>query len=259
MRTVFVSSFLVAFALLSANSFAGGTNRVLFVDQDGKVSSTNALATQAELAAVAQSNNLVRAEQAAVADGYNTATQLLTLAAQSITTIPTVYQSVEFVGFEAAIQFSEDAQVYITHVERTAVTATKNDVLCSKVLLNFAFTENLQTVQPFVEYSPQLDGVPRAEWDFLADGFVSAPAAIPGSFTDASGTTYENLYSMEAWVPSEFSSGFFGVWIPNDAVISDGSVMDMPGIRDGFEGTVEWDNIKIQYVGGYAVNASQGE
>ena len=116
MRTVFVSSFLVAFALLSANSFAGVTNRVLFVDQDGNVSSTNALATQAELAAVAQSNNLIRAEQAAVADGYNTATQLLSLAAQSITTIPTVYQSVEFVGFEAAIQFSEDAQVYITHV-----------------------------------------------------------------------------------------------------------------------------------------------
>ena len=259
MRTVFVSSFLVAFALLSANSFAGVTNRVLFVDQDGKVSSTNALATQAQLAAVAQSNNLVRAEQAAVADGYNTATQLLSFAAQSITTIPTIYQSVEFVGFEAAVQFSEDAKCYITGINRTEETATKNDVLCKRIELTFGLTEDLQSVQPLVEYSPQLDGAPRAEWDFLADGFVSSPTAIQGSFTDTNGVSYANMYKMDAWVPAENTSGFMGIWIPNDAVISDGTVMDMPGIKNGLNGVIKWDNITVNYKGGYAVIGSQGE
>ena len=249
----------VFLTLLPFATSAATTNRLLYVDQDGKVSSTNALATQAQLAAVAQSNNIVRAEQAAVADGYNAATQLLSFAAQSITTIPTIYQSVEFVGFEAAVQFSEDAKCYITGINRTEETATKNDVLCKRVELTFGLTEDLQSVQPLVEYSPQLDGTPRAEWDFLADGFVSSPTAIQGSFTDTNGVSYANMYKMDAWVPAENTSGFMGIWIPNDAVISDGTVMDMPGIKNGLNGVIKWDNITVNYKGGYAVIGSQGE
>lgn len=259
MRNLITFFLFVALVLLPVATFAASTNRILTVDQDGRVSSTNALATQAQLAAVAQSNSLIRAEQAAVADGYNTATGLLALAAQSITTIPTIYQSVEFVGFEAAVQFSEDAKCYITGITRTRETATKNEVLCERIALTFGFTESLQTVQPFVEYSPQLDGTPRADWDFLADGFVEPPVAISGTFTDTNSVTYSNIYTMNAWVPAEHTAGFFGIWIPNDAAIADGTVMDMPGIKNGLNGTIKWDNITVNYVGGYAVSGSQGE
>lgn len=254
-----VLRFFLAFclALLPAFSQGASTNRILTVDQDGNVSSTNALATQAQLAMVAHSNNLVKAQQAAVADGYNSATQWLAYAAQSITTIPTIFQSVEFVGFAASVKFSKDAKCYITGLERTSDVEVKNGVSCNRVTLTFGFTESLQTVQPFIEYSPQLDGTPRAEWDFLADGFVEAPVAISGTFTDTNSVQYTNLYTMDAWVPSEHSAGFFGIQIPNDAVIADGTVMDMPGIKGGLEGEIQWDNIKVNYVGGYAVTGSQ--
>ena len=259
MRKFTVLFLFIAFALLPVSIFASSTNRILTVDQDGNVSSTSALATQADLAAVAQSNKLVKAEQEAVKDGYNTATQLLTFAAQSITTIPTIFMDVEYVGFEAAVTISEDAKCYITGIKRTEGIVKVNGLDCDKITLTFGLTESLQTIQPNIEYSPQLDGTPRAEWDFLSDGFVSSPRPVSGTFTDTNGVNYANLYEIDAWVPDEYASGFFGVYIPTDAAIADGTVMDMPGIRNGLNGDIKWDNITVTYKGGYAIVGNQGE
>lgn len=235
---------------------AGVTNRVLFVDQDGNVSSTNALATQAELAAVASSNELVIAEQAAVRNGYNTATQLLTYAAQSVISTPVVFMSVEFTGFEAAVTFDENSKVTVTDIDRTSEQVTVNGVQCFKTVLDFAFQESLQTVKPFIEFSSNLD-TPKADWDFLADDFVSSPTAKSGSWTDKGGNVYNNLYSIDIAVPAQYaSSGFFGIWIPNDAASSDGSVMDMPGVKDGYTGTQSWGGHTLTFKGGYLVGVA---
>ena len=67
------------------------------------------------------------------------------------------------------------------------------------------------------------------------------------------------MYKMDAWVPAEYTIGFMGISIPNDAVISDGTVMDMPGIKNGLNGVIKWDNITVNYKGGYAVIGSQRE
>ena len=146
MNKVFVCFSLVLAALLSVPLSAGTTNRILTVDQDGNVSSTNALATAAQLAAVAQSNELIRVQQQASADGYNTATGLLAMAAASITTTPVVYQSLEFTGFEASVSFPEDAQVYTTQIDVKDETSTVDGTVMRKVSLDFAFTENLHSV-----------------------------------------------------------------------------------------------------------------
>lgn len=259
MHKFIVSLLIVALALFPVAIFASSKNRILTVDQDGNVSSTSALATQAELAAIAQSNNLIRAEQEAVADGYNTAMQLLTFAAQSITTIPTIFMDLEYVGFEAAVTISPDAKCYITGIKRTKELVKVNGLDCDKVTLTFGLTESLQTIQPNIEYSPQLDGTPRAEWDFLSDGFVSSPRPVSGTFTDTNGVNYANLYEIDAFVPIEYSRGFFGVYIPENAAISDGTVMDMPGIRNGLNGDIKWDNITVTCKGGYVVTGNQGE
>ena len=243
--------FVMTVAALSAS--AAMTNRVLYVDQDGNVSSTNALATQAELAAVAQSNALIRAEQAAAADGYNAATQLLSLAAASIISTPVVSMSPEVVGFEAAVTFRDDSKVYITDI---AIGVESGGLL--PVTIDFAFQEQLQTVKPNIEYISSLDGgTARGEWDFIADANVSAPVAKPGTYTDAGGNSYANLYSITATVPSNLASGFFGIWIPNDAASSDGSVMDMPGIAGGYTGTQSWGGHTLTFRGGYLVGVAE--
>lgn len=246
----------IALACFAFCGYSVQTNRVLFVDQAGNVSSTNALATAAQLAAVAASNEVIVAEQAAARDGYNTATQLLTHAAQSVISTPVVFMSVEFTGFEAAVTFDENSKVYITGIDRTTDPMTVNGTSCLRTTLDFAFQESLQSVKPFIEFSAQLSS-PRAEWDFLADDFVGSPTAKSGSYTDSGGNVYNNLYSVDIAVPVEYSaSGFFGIWIPNDAASSDGSVMDMPGIKDGYTGTQSWGGHTLTFKGGYLVGVS---
>lgn len=254
MNKVFVCFSLVLAALLSVPLSAGTTNRILTVDQDGNVSSTNALATAAQLAAVAQSNELIKVQQQASADGYNTATGLLAMAAASITTTPVVYQSLEFTGFEASVSFPEDAQVYTTQIDVKDETSTVDGTVMRKISLDFAFTENLQTVKPYVQYAAQLEGAgPKADWNCLSDELVSDPVLLSGSYTDAGGNVYNNRYTIDAWVPYDYARGFFGVLIPNHAADATGAVMDMPGVKNGISGDILWGNATITYKGGYAI------
>lgn len=253
MNRVFVCFSLALAALLSLPLSAGVTNRILTVNQDGEVSSTNALATAAQLAAVAQSNELIRVQQEAAADGYNTATDLLAVAAGSITTTPVVYQSLEFTGFEAAISFPEDAQVFTTQIDVKDDTSTVDGTLMRKVSLDFAFTENLQTVKPYVQYAAQLEGAgPKADWNCLADELVTDPVLLEGTYTDAGGNVYRNRYSIDAWVPNAYTRGFFGVLIPNHAADATGATMDMPGVKNGLSGDILWGDATITFKGGYA-------
>lgn len=248
---------LIAFLALAAlPAFAGVTNRVLYVDQDGNVSSTNALATQADMAAVSATNALIQAKMDAVADGYSTATQLLTMAAQSVVMNPVVYASLEFVGFEAAVTFDPNSKVYVTGLTPTGESLTVNGTSCRKVVLDFGFQESLQTVKPWIEYSLQIDGAPRAEWDFLADDYVATPVSKAGTF-EVGGDLYSHLYSVDLAVPADTASGFFAVTIPNDAASSDGSVMDMPGMKDGYTGTQTWGGHTLTFKGGYLVGVSE--
>lgn len=248
---------LIAFLALAAlPAFAGVTNRVLYVDQDGNVSSTNALATQADMAAVSATNALIQAKMDAVADGYSTATQLLTMAAQSVVMNPVVYASLEFVGFEAAVTFDPNSKVYVTGLTPTGESLTVNGTSCRKVVLDFGFQESLQTVKPWIEYSLQLDGAPRAEWDFLADDYVATPVSKAGTF-EVGGDLNSHLYSVDLAVPADVASGFFAVTIPNDAASSDGSVMDMPGMKDGYTGTQTWGGHTLTFKGGYLVGVSE--
>ena len=248
---------LIAFLALAAlPAVAGVTNRVLYVDQDGNVSSTNALATQADMAAVSATNALIQAKMEAVADGYSTATQLLTMAAQSVVMNPVVYASLEFVGFEAAVTFDPNSKVYVTGLTPTGESLTVNGTSCRKVVLDFGFQESLQTVKPWIEYSLQIDGAPRAEWDFLADDYVATPVSKAGTF-EVGGDLYSHLYSVDLAVPADAASGFFAVTIPNDAASSDGSVMDMPGMKDGYTGTQTWGGHTLTFKGGYLVGVSE--
>ena len=247
---------IVSLALAMLPAVAGTTNRILYVDQDGNVSSTNALALQADLAAVSATNALIEAKLAAAADGYSTATQLLTLAAQSVVATPVVYASLEFVGFEAAVAFDPNSKVYVTGLTPTSESLTVNGTSCKKVVLDFGFQESLQTVKPWIEFSPQLEGSPRAEWDFLADDYVSTPTSKAGSF-EVGGDVYSHLYSVDLAVPAEYATGFFAVSIPNDAASSDGSVMDMPGMKGGYTGTQQWGGHTLTFKGGYLVGVSE--
>ena len=238
---------------LAATALATVTNTTLTVDEYGHVSPTNALVTQAQIAAVAASNQLVLAEMEAAEAGYNAALELLTATAQSMLTTPIVFYGVEVVGFDAAVVFGEDARCAICRFVPTVAVETKDvggiSIECRKWSLGLAFTDRLQGVQPLVAYSTNVNG--RAEWDNLNPVLVSSPVLQEGTWTDGSSNTYANVYLMDCWIPVRWT-GFVAVRVPNDAVSGDGSTMEHPGAKGGINCELIIGTNHIEYVNGVA-------
>lgn len=261
-RAIVMAGAFMAGAYIAAKMTAGAavTNRVLTVDQDGNVSSTAGLATQADLAAVAASNRIAMAEQSAAADGYRATTNLLNAVAQSVLVAPVVYMGVELTGFEAAVAFDEDSKVHVTAFRPNVREVAVDGTACMESEIDFAFQEELQTVKPLVEYSQMLGtNAPRSAWGILQDAYVTTPQQQAGSYTDAVGNVYHNLYTMGVRIPKAEvgDRAFFGVSVPNDAAEDDGTVYEMPGVKGGYSGTVEWGGKTLTFKGGYLTGVTQ--
>lgn len=233
--------------------------RLLTVDDSGALNSTNALATQADLARVSASNQLAQAALLAARDGYRQAGDLLgsvasNLAAQAVYG----FYGVELSSFDAAVVFDEsEARLKVAGFSRTDETSVVNGVPCGKWTVRFAFNQDLQSAQPYLAYAPVVNGAPREEWDNLAPDFVTAPVREEGAWTDGEGNTYEYLYRMEAWIPSE-PSGFLFIRVPNDAALADGATLDLPnGTRGGQTVEVRWGGKTLRFAGGLLVGVSE--
>ena len=244
-------------AAVCAAANGGITNTVLTVDEYGRVSPTNALVTQAQMAAVAASNEIVIAKMAAVEDGYNTAIALLSAVAQSMATTPIVFYGVDVVGFEASVVFPDGTASAICRFDGTSDIQNKTldgeTVECRRWELGLAFTEQLQGVQPNVAYNTNATGIASwaNEWDDLKPELVGTPVLQPGTWTDKSSNTYDNVYLMDVWLPTR-ASGFIGVRVPNDAISGDGMVMEFPGAAGGFNGEMQIGTNRVEFVNGVA-------
>lgn len=256
---------LAAPAQISTNS-----HRVAWVDQDGRVSVTNAMATQADMAAQSAAVEIALAKQQANATGYAAATQLLTEVANSISAgSPVVYYSLELVSFEAAAVFDEaTSNVRIFGYEVTGETGAKTvggtSYPCVKTVISFIFhstdggTLDLQGVKPLVPYNETLDGTPSSEWDFLDDALVGTPVAHSDTVT-VDGRSYANYYTMDVWLPAARTNGFMKVRVPNDAAAGDGNTMDTPGDAGGWNGTLTFGTNVLDVVNGRIMAPAGGD
>lgn len=251
---------LASLALVAASAMSEvSQKRLLTVNDAGELNSTNAVATQAQLAAVSASNQIARAEQQMAAEGFNQAVDLLGAVATNVAAgTPIVFYSVELSSFDAAVVFDEaTAKVKIIGWEGMDESSTVQGVAVHKWRMRFAFTDDLQSVKPLLGYAQVINGTARSEWDFLADDFVSAPVAESGTYTDGDGNEYNHIYHVDVWMPDE-NSGFSYIRIPNDAAVSDGATLELPnGVRGGASTTVSWGGKTLRFVGGLLVGVSE--
>lgn len=233
--------------------------RELMVDDAGNLNSTNAVATQADLARVAASNQVAMAEQAAARKGFDQAVSLLSAVATNVAAgTPVVFYSVELSSFDAAVTFDEStAKVKIIGYEDQGETSTVAGVSVKKWRLRFAFTDNLQSVKPLVGYAQVLDGAARDDWEYIADDLVDAPVLDTGTYTDGDGNSYSYLYHIDFWMPAE-NTGFAYVRVPNDAAVADGATLDLPnGVAGGATTTVVWGGKTLTFRGGLLTGVSE--
>lgn len=245
-------------ALLPFLAFGQERMRELMVGDDGRLNSTNAVATQADLAKVVASNQVAVAEQNAAREGFDQAVALLGAVATNVAAgTPIVFYSVELSSFDAAVVFDEaNDKVLITDYEDLHESGTVDGTAVSKWRIRFAFTANLQSVKPLVGYAQVLDGTARADWEYVADGLVSDPVLDPGTYTDGDGNQYSYLYHVDCWVPTA-NSGFNYIRVPNDAVVADGATIDLPnGVQGGATTTVTWGGKTLTFRGGLLTGVS---
>ena len=252
-------------------TMTGSDKIILTVDQRGNLSSTNAIATAADLATVAASNALALAIQDANATGYQTATNLLNEVAASVASSPIVFCSAELTSFVAATVFDEATsklRIFEWAVDQ-GVTATKTlvvngvstNVVCQRITCGYMFTSDIQSIQPLVRYVEHLEnsGDPST-WNYLNADLVTSPTVVThASYTDSAGTTFTNFYRIYIWIPADRATGFFRVVVENSVVAGDGSTLDTVGVVDGYTGTVTYGTIQLNIKGGYILATGTGQ
>ena len=244
-----------------APALEGSSKLILTVDQYGNLSSTNAIATSADLAVVAASNQLAMAVQEANNEGYKMATNLINEVAASIASSPIVFCSAEISSFVAATVFDEltsKMRIFkweiddIVEDKTIVVDGDSTTIRCKRITCGYMFTSDISVLQPLVKYIEHLDGTPSDNWNFLNEGLVGSATPVQHeTYIDAAGTQFTDFYEIHIWVPEDRVAGFFRVVVQNEAPDVDGNTLDTVGVKDGYTGVVTNGTMVLNIKGGY--------
>lgn len=244
-----------------APTLEGLSKLILTVDQYGNLSSTNAIATSADLAVVAASNQLAIAVQEANNEGYKVATNLINEVAASVASSPIVFCSAEISSFVAATVFDEltsKMRIFKWNVDNVfedktiVVDGVPATMRCQRITCGYTFTSDISVLQPQVKYIEHLDGTPTSDWNFLNEGLVGPATPVQHeTYIDDAGTQFTDFYEIPIWVPADRSTGFFRVVVQNEAPDVDGNTLDTVGVKDGYTGVVTNGTMVLNIKGGY--------
>ena len=241
----------------------GSSKLILTVDQYGNLSSTNAIATSADLAAISASNQLAVAVQEANAEGYRVATNLINEVAMAVATSPIIFSSAQVSSFVAATVFDEltsalrvfqwDVETGVTETKNIIVNGAPTSVDCIRITCGYMFTSDISVLQPVVKYIEHLDGTPSENWAYLNDGLVESATTIAHDPIEIDGHIFTDFYQIHIWVPANRASGFFRVVVQNEAASAEGNTLDTVGITGGYTGTVTNGTMVLNIKGGYVM------
>ena len=247
----------------------GSSKLILTVDQYGNLSSTNAIATSADLAAISASNQLAVAVQEANAEGYRVATNLINEVARSVSSSPIIFSSAQVSSFVAATVFDEltsalrvfqwDVETGVTDTKNIIVNGTPTSVDCIRITCGYMFTSDISVLQPVVKYIEHLDGTPPENWAYLNDGLVESATTVAHDPIEIDGHIFTDFYQIHIWVPANRASGFFRVVVQNEAASAEGNTLDTVGVTDGYTGSVTNGTMVLNIKGGYIMATGTGQ
>jgi hypothetical protein len=240
----------------------------LTIDQYGKLSSTNAIATAVQLAEVAASNMFARALQKANEDGYAAATNLLNEVAASVSSSPIIFCSPEITSFIAATVFDEatsQLRIFkweVKNDEKAIKVVNGIEIPCIKCVCGYMFTSDISAAIPIVRYSEEVEefNASSAVTNYLAEVLVESPIAVTQEpYTTPDGAwTFTNFYEMNIWIPEDRVSGFFRIVVESTATDATGNTLDTVGVKGGFTGECTISNFRLNCRGGYIMANDTG-
>ena len=226
MKRTMLSMALAALCLAAtARAGAPGRRLALMVDEEGRLNSTNAVATVADLSAAAAGALVADAKAEAAKEATRAGTNMIAGVSAAIASSElVVYVKGRVSSFEAGTLFGPDDRIGIYDFRVDA-----NSDGTTTVRVWWFSTVPIGGSDVYLKWADSLTNKV-----FTA---VDADSNVPLGTQTVGPNTYQNAYLMTKTFTG-LPRSFFRVGLEPDAPSGDGSLMDIKGVAGGFTGTI---------------------
>lgn len=212
-------------AVAAAQDAAPGRRLSLMVDEEGRLNSTNAVATVADLSAAAAGALVADAKAEAAKEATDAGTNMIAGVSAAIASSElVVYVKGRVSSFEAGTLFGPDDKIGIYDFK---VQANADGTTTAKTW--WFSTVPIGSSDVYLKWADSLTNKV-----FTA---VDADSNVPLGTQTVGSNTYQNAYLMTKTFAS-LPLSFFRVGLEPDAPSGDGSMMDIKGVAGGYTGTI---------------------
>jgi hypothetical protein len=230
------------------------SNKVVFVDQAGKINAPEVVASVADMT----SN---RTEIAIANAAAQTAEKAAKEAQKMIDTTVSSIVANELVIYRQGFTDSLGVMVVLPPDTKCRITSFKPNVATDgngnvQHELVYATTADASAVPPAVKHASTLAG---EDTEFKILDTSIEKSNLSTTYEDVDGTVYNYMYSIKFWMPSA-SQGFFIVYLDADAASGDGMTFDIKGgITGGYTGDIDVGADTLTFKGGLLMGVKSND
>ena len=221
------------------------TNKVVFIDQDGKNNAPEVIASVSDMAANKTEIAIAQAAATAAEKAAREGTNLVASTVQAIT-------ENEFVVYRCGFTDSLGVMVALPPDTKCRITAFTPNVAIDGIgnaqhELVYATTADASAVPPAVKHVSTIEAGRDA---FKILDTTIEKTTLSTTYEDKDGSVYNYMYSIKFWAPSA-SQGYFIVYLDADAADGEGMTFDIKGgITGGYTGDIVVGADTLSFKGG---------
>jgi hypothetical protein len=242
-----MKSVLCALCVLYGLNLTASTvsNKVVFVDQDGKNNAPEVIASVSDMAANKTEIAIAQAAATAAEKAAREGTNLVSSTVQAITENEFVVYRRGFTdSLGVMVALPPDTKCIITSCTLNIATDGKGNVQHELV---YATTSDASAVPAGIKHASTIEGG-RDALKVLDTTIEKTNLAT--TYEDKDGTVYNYMYSVKFWMPAA-SQGFYIVYLDADAASGDGMTFDIKGgITGGYTGDIVVGADTLSFKGG---------
>lgn len=230
------------------------SNKVVFIDQDGKNNAPEVIASVGDMAANKTEIAIAQAAATSAEKAAREGTNLVSSTVQAIT-------ENEFVVYRRGFTDSLGVMVALPPDTKCIITSCTLNLAVdgagnAQHEIVYATTADASAVPPGIKYASTIEGGRDA---FKVLDTTIEKTTLSTTYEDSDGTVYNYMYSVKFWMPSD-SRGFYIVYLDADAADGDGMTFDIKGgITGGYTGDVEVGADTLTFKGGLLMGVKRND
>lgn len=247
---------LCALCVLCGLNLAASTvsNKVVFIDQDGKNNAPEVIASVGDMAANKTEIAIAQAAATAAEKAAREGTNLVSSTVQAITENEFVVYRRGFTdSLGVMVALPPDTKCFVTSYTPNIATDGNSNAQHEIV---YATTADASAVPPAVKHASTLAG---EDTEFKILDTTIEKKNLVTTYEDMDGTVYNYMYSVKFWMPVA-SQGFYIVYLDADAADGEGMTFDIcGGITGGYTGDVDVGSDTLTFKGGLLMGVKRND